>query len=66
MAFGLSLCFGLMRIISFDQLLYYSTGAYITFSVSALRGNLWLGAIGGMATGAACRLCRGANGVPRG
>jgi len=48
MAIGLSLCFGLMRIISLDQLLYYSVGAYITFSVSALLGNIWLGVIAGM------------------
>jgi len=48
MAIGLSLCFGLMRIISLDQLLYYSVGAYITFSVSALLGNIWLGIIAGM------------------
>lgn len=27
LAIGLSLCFGLMRIISLDQLLYYSVGA---------------------------------------
>jgi branched-chain amino acid transport system permease protein len=48
MAIGLSLCFGLMRIISLDQLLYYSVGAYITFSVSALLGNIWLGVVAGM------------------
>ena len=48
MAIGLSLCFGLMRIISLDQLLYYSVGAYITFSVSVLLGNIWLGIIAGM------------------
>ena len=53
LAIGLSLCFGLMRIISLDQLLYYSIGAYITFSVSVLTGNLWLGVIAGMAAGAA-------------
>ena len=29
MSIGLSLCFGLMRIISLDQLLYYSVGAYL-------------------------------------
>ncbi|MGD0023187.1 MAG: branched-chain amino acid ABC transporter permease [Xanthobacteraceae bacterium] len=52
MAIGLSLCFGLMRIISLDQLLYYSIGAYITYSISVVTGNLWLGAIGGMAAGA--------------
>ena len=34
MAIGLSLCFGLMRIISLDQLLYYSVGAYITYTIS--------------------------------
>ncbi len=34
MSIGLSLCFGLMRIISLDQLLYYAVGAYITYSVS--------------------------------
>ena len=43
MAIGLSLCFGLMRIISLDQLLYYSVGAYLTYSVSLLTGNVWLG-----------------------
>jgi branched-chain amino acid transport system permease protein len=47
MTIGLSLCFGLMRIISLDQLLYYSVGAYITFSVSALLGNIWLGVLAG-------------------
>jgi branched-subunit amino acid ABC-type transport system permease component len=41
-----------MRIISLDQLLYYSIGAYITYSISVVTGNLWLGAIGGMAAGA--------------
>ena len=38
MAVGLSLCFGLMRIISLDQLLYYSVGAYIAYSVSLTLG----------------------------
>ena len=40
---GLSLCFGLMRIISLDQLLYYTVGAYLAYSVSVASGNLWLG-----------------------
>ena len=48
MAIGLSLCFGLMRIISLDQLLYYSIGAYITYSISLVTGSLWLGALAGM------------------
>lgn len=45
---GLSLCFGLMRIISLDQLLYYSVGAYISYSVSVGTGSMWLGIIGGV------------------
>jgi branched-chain amino acid transport system permease protein len=48
MAIGLSLCFGLMRIISLDQLLYYSIGAYITYSLSLVTGNIWLGVLGGV------------------
>jgi len=43
MAIGLSLCFGLMRVISLDQLLYYSIGAYIAYSVSLATGSFWLG-----------------------
>ncbi|HEX8009326.1 MAG TPA: branched-chain amino acid ABC transporter permease [Casimicrobiaceae bacterium] len=45
---GLSLCFGLMRIISLDQLLYYSVGAYITYSVSLATADLWSGMLAGM------------------
>jgi branched-chain amino acid transport system permease protein len=48
MAIGLSLCFGLMRIISLDQLLYYSVGAYITYSLSLRTGSVWLGVLGGL------------------
>jgi len=51
MSIGLSLCFGLMRIISLDQLLYYSAGAYITYSVSLALGDLWLGVFAGMVVG---------------
>lgn len=50
-AIGLSLCFGLMRVISLDQLLYYSIGAYITYSISAEIGNLWLGVLCGVVVG---------------
>src|SRR5512141_30874 len=50
MAIGLSLCFGLMRIISLDQLLYYSVGGYLTYTVSQLVGNVWLGVLAGAAT----------------
>jgi len=49
MAIGLSLCFGLMRIISLDQLLYYSVGGYITYSVSLAAGSVWLGVLAGCA-----------------
>jgi len=48
MTIGLSLCFGLMRIISLDQLLCYSIGAYITYSISFSGGSVWLGVLGGM------------------
>jgi len=49
MAIGLSLCFGLMRIISLDQLLYYSIGAYLTYTVSLATGSVWLGMLAGVA-----------------
>ncbi len=52
MTVGLSLCFGLMRIISLDQLLYYSVGGYITYSLGLYTGNVWVGAIGGIAVAA--------------
>jgi branched-chain amino acid transport system permease protein len=53
MAIGLSLCFGLMRIISLDQMLYYAIGAYITYSLSVATGSVWLGVLGGMAVSGA-------------
>ncbi|EJW13539.1 High-affinity branched-chain amino acid transport system permease protein LivH [Rhodovulum sp. PH10] len=49
MAIGLSLCFGLMRIISLDQLLYYAIGAYLTYTISSLVGNVWIGVLAGVA-----------------
>jgi branched-chain amino acid transport system permease protein len=49
---GLSLCFGFMRIISLDQLLYYTIGAYISYSISNVTGNLWVGILGGIIVGA--------------
>lgn len=54
MAIGLSLCFGLMRIISLDQLFYYAVGAYITYTISVYSGSVWLGALGGMIVSAVC------------
>ncbi len=56
MTIGLSLCFGLMRIISLDQLLYYSVGAYITFSVSVALGSIWLGILAGAIVAGAAAL----------
>ncbi len=53
MSIGLSLCFGLMRIISLDQLLYYSIGAYLTYSVSLATGSMWLGTLAGVAVAGA-------------
>lgn len=50
LSIGLSLCFGLMRIISLDQLLYYSIGAYIAYAVQIATGNAWLGVVAGAAT----------------
>lgn len=50
LSIGLSLCFGLMRIISLDQLLYYSIGAYIAYTVGTVTGNAWLGMLAGAAT----------------
>jgi branched-subunit amino acid ABC-type transport system permease component len=49
LAIGLSLCFGLMRIISLDQLLYYSIGAFISYTVFVATGNSWIGVPVGMA-----------------
>jgi branched-chain amino acid transport system permease protein len=63
MAIGLSLCFGLMRIISMDQLLYYAVGAYVTYTVSLWIGQtwpqigvwgVWVGAVAGVAISGAC------------
>lgn len=48
MAIGLSLCFGLMRIISLDQLLYYAIGAYLTYTIALLVGNVWVGVVVGV------------------
>lgn len=56
MAIGLSLCFGLMRIISLDQLLYYSLGAFITYSVSLVTGSIALGVVAGTLAAAVASL----------
>lgn len=56
MSIGLSLCFGLMRIISLDQLLYYSVGAYLTYTVSLYTGSVWIGALAGVVVAGAVAL----------
>jgi branched-chain amino acid transport system permease protein len=56
MSIGLSLCFGLMRIITLDQLLYYSVGAYLTYTAGLLVGDVWLGIIAGVIVAAASSL----------
>src|SRR3974377_917884 len=57
LAIGLSLCFGLMRIISLDQLLYSSIGAYLYYSIGMSTGNSWLGLLAGMAGAAILSAC---------
>jgi branched-chain amino acid transport system permease protein len=48
LSIGLSLCFGLMRIISLDQLFYYSFGAYLAYTVGLATGSFWFGVVAGM------------------
>jgi len=48
LSIGLSLCFGLMRIISLDQLLYYAIGAYITYTLYLVTGSVLIGVLVGM------------------
>jgi branched-chain amino acid transport system permease protein len=54
---GLSLCFGMMRVISLDQLLYYSLGGYLAYSIILATGSFWLGVLGGMAVGGLAGFC---------
>ncbi|MDK2897401.1 MAG: branched-chain amino acid transport system permease protein [Candidatus Atribacteria bacterium] len=45
---GLSLCYGLMRVISLDQFFYYALGAHITYTLINITGNFWLGLLTGV------------------
>ena len=47
---GLSLCYGLMRMISLDQFFYYALGAYMVYTVTTLTGSFWLGILGAVLT----------------
>jgi len=48
LAGGMALCFGLMRIISLDQFLYYTVGGYMTYTLVTLTGSFWLGLLAGI------------------
>ncbi len=45
---GLSIGFGLMRIVNMEQMLYYTFGAYMTYTLVAVTHNFWLGMICGV------------------
>lgn len=44
---GISIGFGLMRIINMEQMVYYTFGAYLTFALVSATGNFLLGVICG-------------------
>ncbi|MDX9799729.1 MAG: branched-chain amino acid ABC transporter permease [Spirochaetia bacterium] len=43
---ALSIGYGLMRIVNMEAMLYYSFGAYITYTIVTLTGSFLLGAVG--------------------
>lgn len=49
---ALSIGYGLMRVVNMEAMLYYSFGAYITYTVVSLTGNFFLGALAATLTGA--------------
>jgi branched-subunit amino acid ABC-type transport system permease component len=44
---GISIGFGLMRIINMEQMVYYTFGAYLTYALVAWTGSFWLGLLVG-------------------
>ena len=50
---GISIGFGLMRIINMEQMVYYTFGAYMTYTLVTATGSFILGLIGGIVM-AAC------------
>ena len=46
---GISIGFGLMRIVNMEQMVYYTFGAYMNYTMVKLTGNFWLGLVGGIA-----------------
>ena len=53
---ALSIGYGLMRIVNMEAMLYYSFGAYISYTIVTLTGNFLLGAAGAIVVGAALGL----------
>ncbi|MGD2125815.1 MAG: branched-chain amino acid ABC transporter permease [Desulfobacteraceae bacterium] len=49
---GISIGFGLMRIVNMEQMVYYTFGAYMTYTLVTATGNFILGLIGGILVGA--------------
>lgn len=49
---GISIGFGLMRIVNMEQMVYYTFGAYMAYTLVAATGNFMLGLIGGILVGA--------------
>lgn len=45
----LSIGYGLMRVINMEAMLYYSFGAYVTYTVVTMTGSFLLGAVGAIA-----------------
>jgi branched-chain amino acid transport system permease protein len=45
---GLSLGFGLMRIVNMEQMIYYTFGAYITYTLLLWTESFWLGCMCGI------------------
>jgi branched-chain amino acid transport system permease protein len=44
---GISIGFGLMRIINMEQMVYYTFGAYMTYALVSYSGSFWLGLLVG-------------------
>ena len=67
---GISIGFGLMRVINMEQGVYYSFGAYMAFTIVSWVGNFWLGmflamvltgSLGFLWSGHCCAACTAGN-----
>jgi branched-chain amino acid transport system permease protein len=45
---GISIGFGLMRIVNMEQMVYYTFGAYVTYTILTFSGSFWLGLVCGV------------------